>query len=77
MPRTDFVHGCIVGHIHEINVHLDNILEAASGFLQDVLDVFDDLFLCESVSAKQGDIVLSTVPFCRPLIPQRSCWWTD
>ena len=54
MPRTDFVHGRIVRHVHQINVHFDDVLEAASGFLQDVLDVFERLFLLELVPAKNA-----------------------
>lgn len=43
--RTGLVHAGIVRHVHDEDVHLDNVLQAASGLLKHVLDVLQCLFL--------------------------------
>ncbi len=45
ISRTGLVHGGIVGHVGDEDVHLDNVLEAAARGFQRVLDVFQSLVL--------------------------------
>lgn len=57
MLRTDFVHGSIVAHVDKIDVHLNNVLQAASSLLQDILDVFEDLLLLGSLALVKSQCV--------------------
>lgn len=74
MLRTDFVHGSVVAHVDKINVHLDNVLEAAPCFFQDILDVFKDLLLLRDLARSRAMGVHGHLRFGRPRIPRSSCW---